>query len=113
MAGPLQGFTVVEACQMVAGPWAGTLLADLGADVVKVEQPRGGDRMRLLGHRVGSIGALWANVNRGKRGVVFDLQQADGVGLLRDLVARADVFIQNFRPGVAQRLGIDEAALRT
>ena len=98
---------------MVAGPWAGTLLADLGADVVKVEQPRGGDRMRLLGHRVGSIGALWANVNRGKRGVVFDLQQADGVGLLRDLVARADVLIQNFRPGVAQRLGIDEAALRT
>ena len=113
MAGPLQGFTVVEACQMVAGPWAGSLLADLGAEVVKIEQPRGGDRMRLLGHRVGSIGALWANVNRGKRGVVFDLQQADGVGLLRDLVARADVFIQNFRPGVAQRLGIDEAALRT
>ncbi len=97
---------------MVAGPWAGTLLADLGAEVVKVEQPKGGDRMRLLGHRVGAIGALWANVNRGKRSVVFDLQQADGVALLRSLVAGADVFLQNFRPGVAARLGIDEASLR-
>jgi crotonobetainyl-CoA:carnitine CoA-transferase CaiB-like acyl-CoA transferase len=112
MPGPLQGFSVVEACQMVAGPWAGTLLADLGAEVIKVEQPRGGDRMRLLGHRVGSISALWAGVNRGKRSAVFDLQQADGVALLRSLVARSDVFIQNFRPGVAERLGIDEAALR-
>ena len=110
--GPLVGFKVVEACQMVAGPWAGTLLADLGADVIKVEQPKGGDRMRLLGHRVGSIGALWAGVNRGKRSAVFDLQQADGVALLQELVAGSDVFIQNFRPGVAARLGIDEPALR-
>ena len=111
-SGPLAGFTVVEACQMVAGPWTGTLLADLGAEVVKVEQPRGGDRMRLLGHRVGAIGALWAGVNRGKRSVVLDLQQSAGGELLRSLVAGADVFIQNFRPGVAARLGIDEPALR-
>lgn len=97
---------------MVAGPWAGTLLADLGAEVVKVEQPRGGDRMRLLGHRVGSIGALWANVNRGKRSAVLDLQHSEGRALLRSLVAGSDVFIQNFRPGVAERLGIDEPALR-
>ena len=97
---------------MVAGPWAGTLLADLGAEVIKVEQPKGGDRMRLLGHRVGGIGALWAGVNRGKRSAVFDLQQPDGVALLRELVERSDVFIQNFRPGVARRLGIDEPALR-
>ncbi|MEY4339503.1 MAG: acetyl-CoA:oxalate CoA-transferase [Actinomycetota bacterium] len=112
MPGPLQGFTVVEACQMVAGPMAAMLCADLGAEVVKVEQPRGGDRMRLLGHRVGSIGALWAGVNRGKRSLVLDLQQPDGLAALTDLVARADVFVQNFRPGVAQRLGIDEASLR-
>jgi crotonobetainyl-CoA:carnitine CoA-transferase CaiB-like acyl-CoA transferase len=112
MAGPLQGFSVVEACQMVAGPWAGTLLADLGAAVIKVEQPKGGDRMRMLGHRVGGIGALWAGVNRGKRSAVLDLQQPEGVALLRELAARSDVFIQNFRPGVAQRLGIDELSLR-
>ena len=97
---------------MVAGPWAGTLLADLGADVVKIEQPHGGDRMRLLGHRVGGIGALWAGVNRGKRSAVFDLQRTQGVELLKSLVAGSDVFIQNFRPGVARRLRIDEPALR-
>jgi crotonobetainyl-CoA:carnitine CoA-transferase CaiB-like acyl-CoA transferase len=112
MTGPLHGFTVVEACQMVAGPMAAMLCADLGAEVVKVEAPAGGDRMRHLGHRVRDIGAMWAGVNRGKRSVVFDLQQADGVELLRSLVARADVFIQNFRPGVAERLGIDEPSLR-
>lgn len=112
MSGPLTGFSVVEACQMVAGPMAAMICADLGAEVVKVEQPRGGDRMRLLGHRVGGIGALWAGVNRGKRSLVIDLQQADGLDVLRDLVARSDVFIQNFRPGVAARLRIDEDALR-
>lgn len=112
MPGPMQGFKVVEACQMVAGPMAAMLCADLGAEVVKVEQPRGGDRMRLLGHRIGAIGALWAGVNRGKRSLVLDLQHPDGLAALLDLVATADVFIQNFRPGVAERLGIDEAALR-
>jgi crotonobetainyl-CoA:carnitine CoA-transferase CaiB-like acyl-CoA transferase len=112
MSGPLSGFTVVEACQMVAGPLASSLLADLGAEVIKIETPKGGDRMRFLGHRVGGIGAFWANVNRGKRSVVIDLQRPEGVAILRDIVARADVFIQNFRPGVVERLGIDEPALR-
>ena len=97
---------------MVAGPLAGSMLADLGADVIKVEAPAGGDRMRMLGHRVGGIGAFWANVNRGKRSVVIDLRQPEGVGVLRDLIARSDVFIQNFRPGVVERLGIAEADLR-
>jgi crotonobetainyl-CoA:carnitine CoA-transferase CaiB-like acyl-CoA transferase len=112
MPGPLEGIIVVEACQMVAGPMAAMLCADLGAEVVKVEQPKGGDRMRLLGHRVGSVGALWAGVNRGKRSLVVDLQRPAGVAALRDLVASSDVFIQNFRPGVAARLGIDEDELR-
>jgi crotonobetainyl-CoA:carnitine CoA-transferase CaiB-like acyl-CoA transferase len=61
---------------------------------------------------VGGVGALWAGVNRGKRSLVVDLQHADGLSVVRDLVAGADVFIQNFRPGVAERLGIDEASLR-
>jgi crotonobetainyl-CoA:carnitine CoA-transferase CaiB-like acyl-CoA transferase len=112
MGGPLEGFTVVEACQMVAGPLAGTLLADLGAEVIKIEAPNGGDRMRYLGHRVRGIGALWAGVNRGKRSVVLDLQQPEGVQVLSEIVAGADVFIQNFRPGVTRRLGIDEDSLR-
>jgi crotonobetainyl-CoA:carnitine CoA-transferase CaiB-like acyl-CoA transferase len=97
---------------MVAGPLAGSVLADLGAEVIKVETPDGGDRMRYMGHRVDDIGAFWANVNRGKRSLVLDLRQAEALQVFRDLIARTDVFIQNFRPGVVDRLGIDEASLR-
>lgn len=111
--GPLRGYRILEACQMIAGPLAATLLADLGAEVIKIEAPKGGDRMRFLGHRIGSIGALWAGVNRGKRSVVVDLQRSEGVDVLRKLIAKTDVFIQNFRPGVVDRLGIDEASLRS
>jgi crotonobetainyl-CoA:carnitine CoA-transferase CaiB-like acyl-CoA transferase len=112
MPGPMAGFTVVEACQMVAGPLAATICADLGAEVIKIESPAGGDRMRHLGDRVGGISALWAGVNRGKRSVVLDLQRAEGLALFNKIVAGADVFIQNFRPGVVERLGIDEPSLR-
>ena len=112
MTGPLHGFKVVEACQMVAGPLAATICADLGAEVVKVEVPAGGDRFRYLGHRVNDIASMWAGVNRGKRAVCLDLQHPDGLAVMKQLVAGTDVFIQNFRPGVVGRLGIDEAALR-
>jgi crotonobetainyl-CoA:carnitine CoA-transferase CaiB-like acyl-CoA transferase len=112
MPGPMAGFTVVEACQMVAGPMAATICADLGAEVIKIENPARGDRMRYLGHRIGGISAIWAGVNRGKRSVVLDLQRLEGVALFNTIVARADVFIQNFRPGVVERLGIDEPSLR-
>src|SRR5213076_2928596 len=71
----------------------------------------GGDRLRYLGDHRGGMSALWANVNRGKRSVVLDLQQPSGAELLRRLVTHADVFMQNFRPGVAARLGIDAATL--
>ncbi len=108
MSGPLTGFTIIDATQMIAGPLASMVLADLGADVVKVENPAGGDRMRYLGHRVGNIGALFANVNRGKRTIAVDLTHDRGRALLMQLVTSADVFVQNFRPGVAERLGIDE-----
>jgi crotonobetainyl-CoA:carnitine CoA-transferase CaiB-like acyl-CoA transferase len=103
---------VIDATQMIAGPLASMVLADLGADVVKIENPAGGDRMRYLGDRVGSIGALFANVNRGKRTIAVDLAHERGLALLKEMVASADVFVQNFRPGVAERLGIDEPHLR-
>jgi crotonobetainyl-CoA:carnitine CoA-transferase CaiB-like acyl-CoA transferase len=112
MPGPLHGFKVVEACQMVAGPLAATICADLGAEVVKVEVPAGGDRFRYLGHRVNDIAAMWAGVNRGKRSVCLDLQHPEGLAVMKELIAGADVFIQNFRPGVVERLGIDEPSLR-
>lgn len=97
---------------MVSGPLAAMLLADQGANVIKLEQPVGGDRLRYLGDRRGGIGAFWANCNRGKRSLVLDLQQPEGVRVLERLTAAADVFVQNFRPGVAARLGIDEPRLR-
>ncbi|HEX9259019.1 MAG TPA: CoA transferase, partial [Acidimicrobiales bacterium] len=112
MPGPLHGFTIIEATQMVSGPLAAMVLADLGADVVKIEQPDGGDRYRYLGDRRGGISAAWANVNRGKRSVVVDLQRPAGAAVLKKLVADADVFLQNFRPGKAAKLDIDEASLR-
>jgi len=111
MPGPLHGFTVIDATQMVAGPLAGTLLADQGAEVIKIEAPKG-DRFRYTGHRKGRISAAWAGVNRGKRSLVLDLTTPEGQAVARKLLATADVFIQNFRPGVADRLGLGEPALR-
>jgi crotonobetainyl-CoA:carnitine CoA-transferase CaiB-like acyl-CoA transferase len=111
-AGPLAGVRVIEATQMVSGPLGAMLLADLGADVIKLEQPDGGDRMRYLGHRIGSISAVWANVNRGKRSIALDLKHTAAQRVVRELAITSDVFIQNFRPGVADRLGIGEAQLR-
>jgi crotonobetainyl-CoA:carnitine CoA-transferase CaiB-like acyl-CoA transferase len=109
--GPLAGFRIVEACQMVAGPMATMQLAELGADVIKVEHPDGGDRMRTLGHRRGGIAAFWASVNRGKRSVVLDLTSLEGRAAMHALIAGADAFVQNFRPGVADRLGIGPDAM--
>jgi crotonobetainyl-CoA:carnitine CoA-transferase CaiB-like acyl-CoA transferase len=110
---PLEGVRVVEAAQMIAGPLAGAILAEQGADVIKVELPDGvGDRMRFLGSRRGDVGALYHGVNRGKRSIVLDSKTEPGRRALHDLVATADVFVQNFRPGAAERLGLGEAELR-
>lgn len=113
MPGPLHGIRVVDATQMIAGPLAAAVLAEHGAEVIKIEQPKGGDRLRKLGHRVGTISAVWAGVNRGKRDLVLDLTTRDGQAIARRLLESADVFIQNFRPGVAERLGLGEPAMRS
>jgi crotonobetainyl-CoA:carnitine CoA-transferase CaiB-like acyl-CoA transferase len=82
------------------------MLVDQGADCVKVEQAPTGDVVRWLGSTVAGISAMFQAANRGKRSIVLDLGQADGLAILRDLVADADVLVQNFRPGVAERLGV-------
>jgi len=97
---------------MISGPIATMILADQGADVVKVEPPGVGDLVRGIGHSKAGISPLFATANRNKRSVVIDLKQPRGVALLGRLVATADVFVQNFRPGAAERMGIGEAALR-
>ncbi|MEN8161033.1 MAG: CoA transferase [Myxococcota bacterium] len=111
MSGPLEGFRVLDASEVVSGPLATQLLADQGAEVIKLERPGYGDTVRRMGFRRGGMSSLFANVNRGKRSVAVDLMQAAGRGLARTLVARADVFVQNWRPGAAERLGLGADAL--
>jgi crotonobetainyl-CoA:carnitine CoA-transferase CaiB-like acyl-CoA transferase len=112
MSGPLDGFRILDATQMISGPMATMILADQGADVIKVEPPAGGDLTRLMGGRKRGMAPTFIIANRNKRSIVIDLKRAEGVELLKRLAARSDLFVQNFRPGVAERMGIGEAALR-
>ncbi|MFZ3567105.1 CaiB/BaiF CoA transferase family protein [Streptomyces sp. BH097] len=106
----LQGLRVLDLSRVLAGPYCTALLADLGADVVKVEPPAGDDARHLGPFRDGES-VYFAQLNRGKRSIALDLKNPDDHALLLRLVERADVFVENFRPGVAQRLGIDHPAL--
>jgi crotonobetainyl-CoA:carnitine CoA-transferase CaiB-like acyl-CoA transferase len=110
---PFAGLKVVDLTQGIAGPYAGMLLAQYGADVVKVEPPEG-DWARALGRRYGDLSAFVIAANLGKRAIVLDLKSEEGRATVRKLVSSADVFIESFRPGVAARLGMgyeDVAAL--
>ena len=111
MAGPLDGVKVIDLTSMISGPLATMMLADQGADVIKVEPPHG-DHSRRVATRRGGFSASFLNNNRNKRSVVLDLKTTQGLAALKKLVSDADVFIQNFRPGVAERIGIGEEALR-
>jgi crotonobetainyl-CoA:carnitine CoA-transferase CaiB-like acyl-CoA transferase len=109
----LAGIRVLDLSRVIAGPYCAMLLADLGADVIKVERPERGDDLREWRARTGRPGmsAVFAAINRNKRGIAIDLQKPDGARLLRELAARADVLIENFVPGVADRLGVGYAAV--
>jgi len=112
MSGPLEGYRIIDLTAIAAGPFATMMLGDQGADVIKVEPPGIGDVMRFLGTSRGGLSVLWANCNRSKRSIALNLRDERGRKILLDLVAGADVFIQNYRPGVAKRLGIGEEDLR-
>ena len=110
--GPLAGFRIVDLTTMISGPMATGLLGDQGADVIKVEAPGVGDLMRLLGRPREGITASFATTNRNKRSLVLDLKDSDDREAFMKLVATADVVVQNFRPGVVERMGIGEDDLR-
>jgi crotonobetainyl-CoA:carnitine CoA-transferase CaiB-like acyl-CoA transferase len=112
MPGPLDGYRIIDVTQMISGPVATMILGDQGADVIKVEPPGRGDLTRMLGGGARSMSPIFATSNRNKRGMVLDLKQERGVDVLKKLVAGADVFVQNFRPGAAERMGIGLDALR-
>lgn len=108
---PLAGLRVLDLSTLLPGPLATLLLADAGADVVKVERPGAGDEMRSYRPAFGRTSANFAMLNRGKRSVVLDLKAADGLAEFRGLLAGADVLVEQFRPGVMDRLGLGPDAV--
>ena len=114
--GALQGVRVIDLSHMLSGPYCTMLLADHGADVVKIEPPAG-DGARLFGPFPGDgpdggYGAYFQSVNRNKRSVVLDLRRPEGLEIARQMIDRADVVVENFRPGVMERLGLPYESLR-
>ena len=112
MPGPLDGYRIVDLTQNVAGPLATMILGDQGADVIKVEPLEGGDATRSSARRRGGFSTSFLNNNRNKRSLAIDLKAAAGCRALLKLCEGADVFVQNFRPGVVERLGLGEDAVR-
>lgn len=111
-SGPLAGVRVVDVSRMQAGPLATMVLGDMGADVVKIEPIGKGDHMRRMGiHYLGPENTYFLSVNRSKRGVAVDLRSAEGIAIVRQLARTADVFVENFRPGVVAKMGLDYATL--
>ncbi|CAK7259464.1 MULTISPECIES: CaiB/BaiF CoA-transferase family protein [unclassified Shinella] len=113
--GLLAGLTVVDMSQFLSGPYCSLRLADLGARVIKIERPDGGDlsrRLYLSDTEIGGDSTLFHAINRGKESLGIDLKDPGDLAFLRRLLGKADVLIQNFRPGVIERLGLDHAAVR-
>ncbi|WP_152205787.1 CaiB/BaiF CoA transferase family protein [Marinobacter changyiensis] len=112
MTGALEGIRIIDLTAMVSGPLATMILADQGAEVIKIENPAGGDFTRSAANRQGNVSASFLNNNRNKKSVALNLKEPAGREALLKLVATADVFVQNFRPGVIDRMGLGEDELR-
>src|SRR5918912_2126029 len=113
LPGPLDGIRVLDLTRVVAGPYCSRFLGDLGAEIVKIEQPGVGDDTRGWGPPFsGGESAYYLCINRNKKSVTLDLKSAEGVELLRQMAKVADVIIENFRPGTMERLGLGEQELR-
>jgi formyl-CoA transferase len=110
---PLTGIRVLEVGNYFAGPFCGMQLADLGAEVIKVENPDGGDQVRLVAPLLDGEGSAFIRLNRNKRSIAIDLKSAEGKEIFRKLVRTADVVVENLRPGTMRDLGLDYATLRT
>jgi len=111
---PLQGVTVIEIAQNLSGPYAGEILAMLGADVIKIERPEGGDDARGWGPPFhDGMAATFHSVNRNKRSVTLDMKNARDLATLKGMIAQADVLVQNMRPGSLEELGLGADAMRS
>ena len=105
MQGPLEGIRIIDLSNVISGPMATMALADQGAEVIKIERPQG-DFTRHVANRRGGMSASYLNNNRNKKSVIVNLKDPEGIATVKRLVTDADVFVQNFRPGVADRLGL-------
>ena len=112
MPGPLHGYRILDLSAVISGPYGTMILADQGADVIKVEPPGTGDFTRSAGNKSGGLSASFLNNNRNKRSITVDLRRPEGVEVVKRLARTCDVFVQNFRPGVVDRLGVGEEAIR-
>ncbi len=111
-SGPLQGMKVIELAHIMAGPVCGLMLADMGADVIKVEKPDGDDTRRFVPPAIEGESAAYMMMNRNKRGIALDLKKPQAVAALKRLLAEADVVIENYRKGTMERLGLGYETLR-
>ncbi|KAL7636490.1 UNVERIFIED_CONTAM: hypothetical protein RMT77_013265 [Armadillidium vulgare] len=113
-AGPLSGIKILDFTRVLAGPFATMILGDLGANIIKVEKPGGGDDTRLWGPPfVGNESAYFFSVNRNKKSIVLDLKTPKGSEIARNLVQRSDILVENFVPGVMEKLGLDYDSLKS
>ena len=112
MQGPLAGVVVLDLSRLLPGPYATQVMADLGARVIKVEEPRGGDYLRNMPPMAGDHSALFLALNRGKQSIALDLKAPDDVETFRALVRQSHVVVESFRPGVMDKLGLGYAALK-
>jgi CoA:oxalate CoA-transferase len=111
IAPPLEGIRILDFSRVLAGPFCTALLADVGADVIKIEPPQGDD-YRHIGPFVGGEGGLFLLMNRNKRSIALDLKAPEGLTIAHELIAKSDVVVENFRPGVGDRLGIGYEAAK-
>jgi len=109
---PLSGVRVLDMTQFLSGPFGTQILADLGAEVIKLEAPQGDLARHIPPYFVGNDSIYYLSINRGKRSIVVDMKSAAGIALVHDLVLASDIVIENFRPGVLDRLGLSAAQLR-
>ena len=103
---PLSGVRVVDLTRILSGPFCSMILGDLGADVIKIEGPRGGDPVRGQGHIRDGLSWYFAGFNRNKRSVAIDLRTPEGLAVLERLLADADILTENYRPGVLDEMGL-------
>ncbi|MFJ9089548.1 CaiB/BaiF CoA transferase family protein [Streptomyces sp. NPDC102384] len=109
--GPLAGLRVIDAATLAAGPLIATWLGEHGAEVIKVEQPEGGDPLRQWGAQKDGVGLMWKSIGRNKKSVTLDLRREAGQSLLRDMAGQADVIVLNLRPSTLQKWGLDYGSL--